>query len=187
MEKNAQAIKELLDYENTAHRHTHSPPRLVCKPPEVSLYGSAVIYMLLILSVGPIGADRGHLASSASALWEMKDLSLMFYNRCKCDGHKPNNIIHELQRGYKQPEGGGLCVRHRISCDLMIYLLCPCQVQSITLIFMQKPLGALISSSFNSASSLYYVLFHSQFISLTKGRTSNLSGLGSAHVLLHPS
>lgn len=111
---------------------THSPPHLVCKPPEVSRYGSAVIYMLLILSVGPIGADRGHLASSASARWEMKDLSLMFYNRCKCDGHKPNNIIHELQRWYKQPKGGGLCIRYYVSCDLMIYLLCPFRVQSIT-------------------------------------------------------
>lgn len=56
----------------------HSAPNPICKSPEVSFYGSVVIYMLLILSVRPIGADRGHLASSASVLWEIKDLSLMF-------------------------------------------------------------------------------------------------------------
>lgn len=82
---------EILDFWNKIYTH-------ICKSPEVSLYSSALIYMLLILSVRAIGADRGHLASSASVLWGTKDLSLMFYNRYKCDDHKLHNIIHELQR-----------------------------------------------------------------------------------------
>lgn len=68
-----------------------------------SLYSSVLINMLLILSVVPIGPDRGHLASSASVLWEMKDLSLMFYNHCKCDGH---NIINLLQQHTNNPREG---------------------------------------------------------------------------------
>lgn len=70
---------------------------LIYKPPEVSFYSSVVIYMLLILLVGPIGADRGHTASSATVLWEMKDLSLMSHNRSKCNGRKLNSISLELQ------------------------------------------------------------------------------------------
>lgn len=58
------------------------------KPPEVSFDSPAVIYMLLIPFVRPVGADGGHFASSASVLREIKDLSLMFCNRCECDGHE---------------------------------------------------------------------------------------------------
>ncbi len=95
IKEDANRIYELVYSESTTQRHT---VHLIKKPPKVSFNGSVIIYKLLILFVRLIGADRGHMASSASPLWEMKDLSLMFHNCCKCYGHKPNNINPEPQR-----------------------------------------------------------------------------------------